>query len=171
MSRLVEILRARGVAVRLREGRIEYQSQNLDAATLALLTTNHDALMSELSSPPPTESQLRSLDTSDAELLAMLAKIDAVDRLMAAAPRRGCNACGREDWYEDSHPSHRVCRHCHPPYGTPRPAPVVAAAPVIAPTPPTAPGTWTCPRGHGSDPSHWRRWGCGACRLQAEVVS
>ncbi|MGE0190440.1 MAG: hypothetical protein AB7T63_00215 [Planctomycetota bacterium] len=53
----------------------------------------------------------------DADLLEMLAKLDAVDRAMAAAPRRGCNACGREDWYEDSHPAQRVCRHCHPPAG------------------------------------------------------
>ena len=29
----------------------------------------------------------------DADLLAMLAKLDAVDWSLAAAPRRGCSAC------------------------------------------------------------------------------
>ncbi|MCA9316880.1 MAG: hypothetical protein KDB73_15445 [Planctomycetes bacterium] len=51
----------------------------------------------------------------DADLLAMLAKLDAVDWSLAAAPRRGCSACRREDWYDDSHPAQRVCRTCHPP--------------------------------------------------------
>jgi len=107
---------------------------------------------------------------SDAHLLEMLARLDAVDRAMAAAPRRGCNACGRDDWYVDAHPSHRVCRHCHPPLGSPRPvSPPKASPQLVMPVP--VPGTWACPRGHGSDPSLWRRYGCGACRLQSEATS
>ena len=51
----------------------------------------------------------------DTDLLELLAKLDAVDRSPAGAPRRGCCACGRADWYDDSHPAQRVCRTCHPP--------------------------------------------------------
>lgn len=164
---LLHNLRARGVRLRVVGSSLQFLPRDLDTMLLESMRQHRDGLMAILRVEQATDGQM----LGECDLARAIDRIDAADRLMAAAPRRGCNACGREDWYEHSHPAQHVCRHCHPPQGTPSPIPEPATRAELVALPRSEPGAWACPRGHRSDPSNWRRWGCGACRLQAEAVA